>query len=132
IGLVCLIDDRPAVLVVDLPKEENENFQLKKYGLWALKHTYNRGILFRDFRVPKENLLEPVRGDGLTIAYHGLNLGRVSLCANAAGTMRLMLATMIPWAHYRVTYSEPIARRELVRRRLGELAGLIVGCDALV
>ena len=55
---------------------------------YALKHTYNHGIIFNDFRVPAENLLMPTRGDGLTIAYHGLNLGRVALCANAAGTMR--------------------------------------------
>jgi alkylation response protein AidB-like acyl-CoA dehydrogenase len=132
IGLVCLIDDEPAVLIVELPPAETEHFQLRKYGLWALKHTYNRGIVFRDFQVPAGNLLKPPRGDGLTIAYHGLNLGRVSLCANAAGTMRLMLANMIPWARFRRTYGAPIATRELVRRRLGELAGLIVACDALV
>ncbi len=132
IGLVCLIEDRPAVLIVDLPPEENDQFQLRKYGLWALKHTYNQGIVFRDFPVPAENLLTPPRGDGLTIAYHGLNLGRVSLCANAAGTMRLMMASMIPWAHFRRTYGEYIAKRELVQRRLGILAGMIVGCDALV
>jgi alkylation response protein AidB-like acyl-CoA dehydrogenase len=132
IGLVCLIEGEPAVLVVELPTEENENFQLRKYGLWALKHTYNRGIIFRDFRVPAENLLMPPRGDGLTIAYHGLNLGRVALCANAAGTMRLMMANMIPWARFRRTYGAPISTRELVQHRLGELAGLIVACDALV
>ena len=132
IGLVCLIEGKPAVLVVELPREENEHFQLRKYGLWALKHTYNRGIIFRDFRVPAENLLQTPRGDGLTVAYHGLNLGRISLCANAAGTMRQMLAGMIPWANFRLTYGQPIARRELVRRRMGQLAGLITGCDALV
>lgn len=131
-GLVCLIDDRPAVLVVDLPPAEDERFQLKRYGLWALKHTHNLGIVFRDFRVPAANLLRPVRGDGLTIAYHGLNLGRVALCATAAGSMRLMLANMLPWARFRRTYGLPIAQRELVRRRLGRLAGLIVACDALV
>jgi alkylation response protein AidB-like acyl-CoA dehydrogenase len=132
IGLVCLIEGKPAVLVVELPREENQHFQLRKYGLYALKHTYNRGIIFRDFRVPSANLLEAPRGDGLTIAYHGLNLGRVALCANAAGTMRIMLASMIPWANFRHTYGQPIARRELVRRRMGQLAGLITGCDALV
>ena len=42
----CLIDKRPSVLIVDLPDQENEQFQLKKYGLWALKHTYNQGIIF--------------------------------------------------------------------------------------
>ena len=132
IGLVCLIDNVPAVLVCDLPDEENAHFQLKKYGLHALKHTYNRGIVFKDFRVPAENLLAPPRGNGLTIAYHGLNLGRVALCANAAGTMRIMMASMIPWARFRRTYGEAIASRELVQRRLGRLAGLIVACDALV
>lgn len=132
VGLVCLIDGKPAVLVCDLPEQENEQFQIKKYGLYALKHTYNNGLIFKDFRVPKENLLTVPRGDGLTIAYHGLNLGRVALCATAAGTMRLMMASMIPWAQYRVTYSEPIARRELVQRRLGKLAGMIVAADALV
>ena len=132
IGLVCLIEDKPAVLICDLPSEENDQFQLRKYGLHALKHTYNQGILFNNYRVPAENLLQPVQGNGLTIAYHGLNLGRVSLCANAAGTMRLMMASMLPWAKFRKTYGESIDQRELVRRRLGRLAGLIVGADALV
>jgi hypothetical protein len=132
IGLVCLIDDKPAVLIVDLPSQENEQFKIVKYGLYALKHTYNRGMVFKDLPVPAENLLNVARGNGLTIAYHGLNLGRVALCASAAGSMRLMMASMIPWANFRVTYGESIAKRELVRRRLGRLAGLIVACDALV
>lgn len=132
IGLVCLIDGKPSVLVVDLPAVENENFQIKKYGLYALKHTHNQGLVFKDFRVPAENLLRPAHGDGLTVAYHGLNLGRVSLCANAAGTMRMMLANMLPWGRFRKTYGESIERRELVRRRVGQMAGYIVACDALV
>ena len=57
-----------------------------KYGLYALKHTYNRGIKFKDFPVPAANLLKVEKGNGLTIAYHGLNLGRIALCANAAGS----------------------------------------------
>lgn len=131
IGLVCLIDDRPAVLVADLPDAENEQFQLRKYGLYALKHTYNQGLVFRKFRVPAANLLQPPRGDGLTIAYHGLNLGRTALCATAAGSMRIMLAEMLPWAKFRRTYGAAIETRELVRRRIGRLAGLIVVADAL-
>jgi alkylation response protein AidB-like acyl-CoA dehydrogenase len=131
VGLVCLIDERPAVLIADLPDAENEHFQTKKYGLYALKHTHNNGLLFRDFRVPRQNLLTPSRGDGLTVAYHGLNRGRVALCASAAGTMRIMLASILPWAHFRRTYGNAIEIRELVRRRIGRLAALIVGCDAM-
>lgn len=131
IGLVCRVDDQPAVLIVDLPEQESASFRLRKYGLYALRRAHNNGLVFRDFRVPAENLLTPANGDGLTIAYHGLNLGRVALCANAAGTMRTMLAGMLPWAGFRKTYGQPIERRELVRRRIGRLAGLIVGADAL-
>jgi acyl-CoA dehydrogenase len=132
VGLVCLIDGKPAVLIADLPDHEDEHFRIVPYGLYALKEGHNNGLVFRDFRVPRANLLQPSRGDGLTIAYHGLNLGRVALCANAAGTMRVMLANMLPWASYRKTYGAPIASRELVQRRIGRLAALIVGCDALV
>ena len=131
-GVVVLIDGKPAVLVVDLPAEENEHFRVKSYGLYALRQAYNNGLIFKDFRVPKGNLLKPPVGDGLTIAYHGLNLGRLSLCAGAAGSMRVMLANMLPWAEFRRTYGQPIARRELVKRRIARLAGLIAGADALV
>lgn len=132
IGLVCKIDDRPAVLIAELPQQEDSHFQMKRYGLYALRRAHNNGLVFNDFRVPASNLLRPTSGDGLTIAYHGLNLGRVALCANAAGTMRTMLASMLPWAAYRSTYGQSIDRRELVQRRIGHMAGLIVGCDALV
>jgi alkylation response protein AidB-like acyl-CoA dehydrogenase len=131
-GLVVLIDGKPAVLVVDLPTEENEHFKVVPYGLYALRHAYNNGLRFNGFRVPKENLLKPTVGDGLTIAYHGLNLGRVSLCAGAAGSMRIMLANLLPWAEFRRTYGQAIATRELVKRRIARLAGLIAGADALV
>ena len=131
IGLVCKVGAVPTVLIVDLPQREDETFQLKSYGLHALRRAHNHGLVFRNFRVPVENRLHPANGDGLTIAYHGLNLGRVALCANAAGTMRWMLAEMLPWARFRHTYGQAIDRRELVRRRIGRLAGLIVACDAL-
>jgi hypothetical protein len=39
---------------------------------------------------------------------------------------------MLPWSQYRRTYGQPIAARELVKRRLARLAALIAGCDALV
>jgi alkylation response protein AidB-like acyl-CoA dehydrogenase len=132
VGLVVLIDNKPAVLIAELPPQENETFQIVPYGLYALQHAYNNGLRFNRFRVPRANLLTPPVGDGLTIAYHGLNRGRVSLCAGAAGTMRVMLANILPWAEFRRTYGKPINTRELVKRRIARLAGLIAGADALV
>lgn len=132
VGLVCLIEGKPAVLIADLPEQPDETFELVEYGLHALKHSYNNGMKFRNFKVPAANLLEIEHGDGLTIAYHGLNRGRVALCATAAGTMRLMMANMLPWIAFRKTYGQAIQTRDLVKRRIGKLAGLIVASDALV
>ena len=131
IGLVAVLNGKPAVLIAELP-EENEHFRIVRYGLYALKQAYNQGLVFKGFRVPKENLLVPKTGDGLTIAYHGLNLGRLSLCASAAAGMRVFLANLLPWADYRKTYGQPIKTRELVKRRIARLAALIAGADALV
>src|SRR6516165_7765130 len=132
IGLVVMLEGKPAVFIAELPEHENEQFQIFRYGLYALKHTYNNGLRFNRFRIPRANLLKPTTGDGLTIAYHGLNLGRLSLCASAAANMRVFLANMLPWAEFRKTYGQPISSRELVKRRIARLAGLIAGADSLV
>lgn len=132
VGLVCLYEGKPAVVIAELPKQENDNFRIVPYGLYALRQGHNQGLKFKDFRVPKANLLRPSRGDGLTIAYHGLNLGRVALCATASATMRVLLANMLPWAGFRRTYGQLINTRELVKRRLARMAALITGADALV
>jgi alkylation response protein AidB-like acyl-CoA dehydrogenase len=131
VGLVCMIDGKPSALVAELPKTESENFKVIPYGIYALKHAHNNGLVFKNFRIPKENRLYPGVGDGLTIAYHGLNLGRLALCAGASGSMRLMLANILPWAHFRKTYGQAIDTRELVKRRIARTAALIVGADAL-
>lgn len=132
IGLVVMLEGKPAVLIAELPPQENEQFQLVTYGLYALRHTYNNGLRFNRFHVPRANLLKPPTGDGLTIAYHGLNLGRLSLCATAAANMRVFLANMLPWSSFRRTYGQPILGRELVKRRIARMAALIAGADALV
>lgn len=132
VGVVCIVDGKPAALIVELPEKENENWKVVDYGIYALKHTYNNGLIFKDFKVPKENLLMPPVGDGLTVAYHGLNMGRLALCSTAAGSMRVMLANMLPWAHYRKTYGHAIETRELVKRRIARTAALIAGADSLI
>ena len=57
-AVVVVLDGKPAVLVVDLPAQESEHFQVVPYGLYALRHAYNNGLKFNQFRVPRGNLLK--------------------------------------------------------------------------
>jgi acyl-CoA dehydrogenase len=132
IGLVVMLKGKPAVVIAELPAQENDQFQIVRYPLHAMQHSWNNGLRFNRFRVPRANLLTPPVGDGLTIAYHGLNHGRIAVCATGAATMRQLLASIIPWADFRRTYGQPINTRELVKRRIARLAALIAGADALV
>tara|TARA_R110000824_G_scaffold10866_1_gene47501 strand:+ start:2378 stop:4252 length:1875 start_codon:yes stop_codon:yes gene_type:complete len=132
VSVVCLVDNVPQILLVDLPLSDTDTFKIETYGLHALKKLHNNALVFKNHRVPKENLIQLDKGNGLTVAYNGLNLGRVSLCANASGCMKKMLASMLPWGSYRTTYGQEIRNRELVQSRIGTLAGNILSCDALV
>ena len=38
VGLVVLLKGKPAVVIAELPEEENEQFQIVPYGLYALRH----------------------------------------------------------------------------------------------
>jgi alkylation response protein AidB-like acyl-CoA dehydrogenase len=130
--LICRIDGQPSAVVCELPDQEDATFQLQQYGLHALRRTWNCGVRFHGFRVPAANRLDAGGGGGLTIAYRNLNYARIGLCASAAGTLRRMLADMLPWVRHRRTFGQPIGDRQLVRFRLARLAAMIVACDALV
>src|SRR5207253_5067165 len=52
IGLVAMIEGKPAVLIAALPAQETPEFQIVRYGLYALKQAYNVGMKFNKFKVP--------------------------------------------------------------------------------
>ncbi|MFM8436463.1 MAG: acyl-CoA dehydrogenase family protein, partial [Planctomycetia bacterium] len=56
---------------------------------------------------------------------------RITLAAQAAGTLRILLAQARDHALARVTWAAPIASRELVQGRLGRIAARTIACDAL-
>ena len=81
VSVVCQIDNKPQVLLVEIPDGDTDTFRIGHYKIHALARLNNNSLMFTNHRVPKENLIQLDKGDGLTVAYHGLNLGRISLCA---------------------------------------------------
>ena len=133
VKLLALLDDRPAVVLVRLPASDTPSFRLRHYGLHPLKHAHNAALEFHRHEVDASNILEPPAGsaDGMPIVWHGLNRGRITLAAQAAGTLRLLLRQARAHALGRRTWGEPIASRQLVQGRLARIAAGIVACDAL-
>jgi long-subunit acyl-CoA synthetase (AMP-forming)/alkylation response protein AidB-like acyl-CoA dehydrogenase len=133
VKLLALLDGRPTVALVRLPAADTPEFRLRHYGLHPLKHAHNAALEFTRFVVDEADILQPPEhaSDGMRIVWHGLNRGRVTLAAQAAGTLRLLLAGARDHALRRRTWGEPIASRELVQGRLGRIASGIVACDSL-
>jgi alkylation response protein AidB-like acyl-CoA dehydrogenase len=132
VKVLAVSEGKPAVVVVRLPDADTPEFCLRRYPLHPLKHAHNAALEFTRFEVDPRNVLDPgMAGDAMRIIWHGLNRGRVTLAAQAAGTLRLLLAQAREHATRRVTWNQPIASRQLIQGRLGRITASIVACDAL-
>ncbi len=132
VKVLAQLDGRPAVAVVRLPAADGPTFRLRHYAIHPLKHAHNAALEFDRFPVAADDLLVPPAGrDGMAIVWHGLNRGRVTLAAQAAGTLRCLLTHAVDHARSRTTWGRPIAARELVQGRLARIAAGIVACDAM-
>lgn len=137
VKLLALLEGTPTIVLVALPATDTPAFRLRRYALHPLKHTHNTALEFQRFPVDPADLLEPPAAasgrqrDGMAIVWHGLNRGRVTLAAQAAGTIGLLTAQAAAFARQRQTWGEPIIRRELVLGRLGRMAASRLACEAL-
>jgi len=135
VKLLATCAGRPTVALVRLPTADTPSFRLRHYALHPLKHAHNAALEFVRFPLDRTDLLVPPAGrsgpDAMQIIWHGLNRGRITLAAQAAGTLRILLAQAREHALRRTTWREPIASRELIQGRLGRIAARIAVCDAL-
>ena len=135
VKLLARLDGRPVVALVRLPDTDTPSFHLRHYALHPLKHAHNAALEFTRHPLAEADLLAAPSGrdgpDAMRIIWHGLNRGRITLAAQAAGTLRILLAQARDHALGRHTWGEPIASRELVQGRLGRIAARIAACDAL-
>ncbi len=132
VSVLCRVEGRFEMLVVELPSAEDQHFRVVRYGIKAPAHVPNVGLRFHELPVPVENVIRVPGGDGRTLAHFSLNRGRIAICGFACGFLRRIAAELIPWLQARRTFGAPIGARELVRHRLGRLAGRIVACDAML
>jgi len=86
---------------------------------------------FDDVEVPEENVLGE-RGQGLKVALHVLDYGRLSLGAGCVGGMKALLALAADHAKQRRQFGAPIGDLEMIRGKLARMAEELWAAESMV
>ena len=90
----------------------------KKMGL---RSSQTSEMIFKDCRVPKENLLGK-EGMGLQMAMTGFDHGRVGIAAQCIGILQAALDESIRYSKERVQFGTPIARHQAIAWMIADMA----------
>lgn len=100
-----------------------------RFETLGLKANRLQRVVFRDVRVPAENLLgEP--GDGFRIAMSTLNNGRMSMGTAISGGMKRFLQLALEHTSTRRQFDRALIDFEMVEEKLAWMAGEIYGLES--
>lgn len=91
---------------------------LKKMGL---RSSQTSEMIFKDCRVPKENLLGK-EGNGLQMAMSGFDSGRIGIAAQCVGILQAAMDESIRYSKERVQFGAPISRHQAISWMIADMA----------
>lgn len=91
------------------------------FNKMGLRSSQTSEMLFKDCRIPKENLLGQ-EGQGLMMAMAGFDHGRVGIAAQSVGILQAALDESIKWSKERVQFGKPIARQQAISWMIADMA----------
>jgi alkylation response protein AidB-like acyl-CoA dehydrogenase len=103
------------------PKQEGFTVgrKLEKLGYKAID---SGELVFEGYRLPADNLIGGVEGQGFYQATGGLELGRINVAARGVGVAEGALALATQYAQIRKTFGKPICEHQAIQLKLGEMA----------
>jgi alkylation response protein AidB-like acyl-CoA dehydrogenase len=78
-------------------------------------------LIFEDYRIPADNLIGGVEGQGFFQATGGLELGRINVAARGVGLSEGALRLATEYAQLRETMGKPISEHQAIQLMLGEM-----------
>ena len=111
------------------PWQEGVEIYQKNRSKCGIRGTWQARIRFHGVRVHKDHLLGQ-EGRGLQIALSCLNYGRCTLSAGMLGGARKTMDQSIKWSDTRFQFDKALNDKELVRKRIANMAALCYAMDA--
>ena len=111
-GISCFVVEKPAVGFTVAQK-------LDKLGYRGIDTTE---LVFDNVRIPTENLVGEVEGQGFRQVMSGLEGGRINVAARAVGVATAAFDAAIKYAQQRETFGQPIAQHQAIQLKLAEMA----------
>ncbi|HUH65894.1 MAG TPA: acyl-CoA dehydrogenase family protein [Syntrophales bacterium] len=93
----------------------------KHFEKMGLRGSQTSEVVFKDCRVPKENLLGQ-EGAGLLIAMNGFDHGRIGISAQAIGVLQAALDESIKYSKERVQFGKSITRQQAIAWMIADMA----------
>jgi len=93
----------------------------KKIEKFGYKSIDSAELIFEDYRIPADQLIGGVEGQGFLQATGGLELGRINVAARGVGLAEGSLRLATEYAQVRKTFGKPIAEHQAIQLKLGEM-----------
>lgn len=103
--------------------EKGESFKsTRKLEKLGYKGIDSAELLFEDCRVPPENLIGGIEGDGFKQVMGGLELGRINVAARGVGVSQAALDEAVKYSQQRQTFGKPICQHQAIQLMLADMA----------
>ena len=79
-------------------------------------------LVFDDCRLPADQLIGGVEGQGFYQVTGGLELGRINVAARGVGIAQAALDLSVDYSKIRKTFGKPICEHQAIQLKLGEMA----------
>jgi alkylation response protein AidB-like acyl-CoA dehydrogenase len=93
----------------------------KKFDKLGYKCIDSAELIFQDYRIPADQLIGGVEGQGFFQATGGLELGRINVAARGVGLAEGSLRLATEYAQQRTTMGKPISEHQAIQLKLGEM-----------
>ena len=102
--------------------DKHEGFTTgKKFDKLGYKAIDSAELIFDNYRVPADQLIGGVEGQGFFQATGGLELGRINVAARGVGLAEGALRLATEYAQQRQTMGKPICEHQAIQLKLGEM-----------